>query len=77
MSRVIHALLERGDASLRPEDVGKLVAGFDTALANLGLNPNDPDTAAVAKLIIQLAKNGERDPRRLAERATEIVRRSS
>ena len=75
---VIYALLERTDASFAPEDVAKLVAGFDSALANLSLkDSNDPATAAVAKLIIQLAKNGERDPRRLADRATEIVRGSS
>jgi hypothetical protein len=78
MSEVIRELLERGDASFGPEDVAKLVAGFDSALANLALkDSNDPATAAVAKLIIQLAKNGERDPRRLADRATEIVRGSS
>ena len=34
-------------------------------------------TTAVAKLIIQLARNGERDPTRLAKRAVEIVRGSN
>jgi len=32
---------------------------------------------SVAKLIIQLAQDGERDPTRLAKRAIEIVRGSS
>jgi hypothetical protein len=40
-------------------------------------NRNDPTVTSVAKLIIQLAGNGERDPTRLAKRAIEIVRGSS
>jgi hypothetical protein len=40
-------------------------------------NRNDPATTAVAKLIIQLARDGECDPTRLAKRAIEIVHGSS
>jgi hypothetical protein len=51
---------------------------FFYALTNLDItNRNDPTTTLVAKLIIQLARNGERDPTRLAKRAIEIVRGSS
>ena len=78
MSEVIHALLEQGNVSVEPQDVAKLVAGFEITLTNLGLEGrNDPMTAQVGKLIIQLAKEGQRDPKRLAERATGIVRYSS
>src|SRR5262249_32811560 len=50
----------------------------ESALTELGLkNRNDPATTQVAKLIIQLAKDGHRDPKRLAGRATGIVRGSS
>jgi len=78
MSDAIHALLERGNVSFDPEDIAKLVAGFESALTKLGLKDrNDPATTQVAKLIIQLAKDGQRDPNRLAERATRIVRGSS
>jgi len=78
MSDVIHALLERGGVSFGPEDVAKLDTGFESALAQLGFEDrNDPAATQVAKLIIELAKDGQRDPERLAERATRIVRGSS
>jgi hypothetical protein len=39
---------------------------FEAALSKLGLvDRTDPATMAVAKLIIELAKEGERDPERL------------
>ena len=78
MSDVIHTLLECDSVSFGPEDIAKLVAGFESALTNLGLKErNDPATTQIAKLIIQLAKDGQRDPKQLAERATRIVRGSS
>jgi hypothetical protein len=78
MSDVIHTLLECDSVSFGPEDIAKLVAGFESALTNLGLKErNDLATTQVAKLIIQLAKDGQRDPKLLAERATRILRGSS
>ena len=78
MSDVIPTLLEGDSVSFGPEDIATLVAGFESALTNLGLKErNDPATTQIAKLIIQLAKGGQRDPRHLAERATRIVRGSS
>ena len=78
MSDVIYALLERDSLSIGPEDIAKLVAGFESALTKLDLKDrNDPVISLVAKLIIQLARDGERDPNRLAERTTGIVRGSS
>jgi hypothetical protein len=78
MSDAIYALIERDSLSIGPEDVAKLVAGFESALTKLDLKDrNDPVTSLVAKLIIQLAKDGERDPNRLAERVTGIVRGST
>jgi hypothetical protein len=77
MSEVIHALARR-DVSFGPEDIAVLAAGLESALTNLHItNRNDPATTAVAKLIIQLARDGECDPARLAIRAIEIVRGSS
>jgi hypothetical protein len=77
MSEVIHALA-RCDVSFGPEDIAVLAAGLESALTNLHItNRNDPATTVVAKLIIQLAKDGQRDPKHLAERATRIVRGSS
>ena len=78
MSEVIHALLEREGISFALEDSSKLVAGFESALTRLGIeNRNDPVTALVANLIIRLAKDGERDPNRLAEKVVGIVRGST
>ena len=77
MSEVIHALARR-EVSFGPEDIAVLAAGLESALTNLHItNRNDPATTAVAKLIIQLARDGECDPTRLATRAIEIVRGSS
>jgi hypothetical protein len=78
MSEVIDAPHGRGNFSFGSEDIAQLAAGLESALANLGIKDrNDPTTTLLAKLIIQLAKDGERDPTRLAERAIEIVRGSS
>ena len=75
MSEVIHALHERGDIGFGPEDIAKLITGFESALAKLGLTDrDDPARTQVAKLIIQLAKDGQRDPAGLAERASTVAR---
>jgi hypothetical protein len=77
MSEVI-APLARDGASFEPEDIALLAAGLETALRSLDItNRNDPATTLIAKLIIQIAGDGERDPTRLAKRAVEIVRGSS
>jgi hypothetical protein len=78
MSDVIQSLLGRDDVSLGAEDIAKLVAGFESTLTNLCLKDrNDPATTQIARLIIQIAKDGQRDPAALADRATRIVRGSS
>jgi hypothetical protein len=54
------------DHSFGPEDIAKMSAAFEAALCKLGLvDRTDPATTAVAKLIIEFAKVGERDPERL------------
>ena len=63
-------LILENDHSFAPEDTANLTAAFESALSKLGLvNRNDPMTTAVAKLVIQLAKEGERDPGRLCDGA--------
>ena len=48
MSDVIHRLLESDSVSFGPEDIAKLVAGFESTLANLGLKErNDPATTEI------------------------------
>jgi hypothetical protein len=54
------------DHSFGPEDIATLSAAFETALRKLGLvKRDDPATVAVATLIIEFAKTGERNPERL------------
>jgi hypothetical protein len=69
----IRAILEN-DHAFGPEDVANLAAAFDAALTRLGLvDRRDPLTTAVAKAIIQLAKGGERDPKKLCDGAVSIL----
>jgi hypothetical protein len=61
----IRSFLEH-DHSFGPEDIAKMSAAFEAALGKLGLvDRTDPATMAVAKMIIELAKQGERDAERL------------
>jgi hypothetical protein len=54
------------DHSFGPDDIAKMSAAFEAALAKLGLvDRSDPATHEVAKLIIEFAKQGECDPERL------------
>jgi hypothetical protein len=60
------------DHSFGPEDIAKLSAAFEAALGKLGLvDRTDPKTTEVAKLIIEFAKQGERDPDRLCALAVQ------
>ena len=69
-------LILENDHSFPPEDVAILTAAFEAALRQLGLvDRSDPITMTVAKRIIELAKTGERDPKRLCERAVEALRK--
>jgi hypothetical protein len=53
--------------SFDPEDIAKMSAAFEAALRKLGLaDGSDPATIVVAKLIIEFAKAGERNPERLS-----------
>lgn len=69
----IGAILEN-DRSFGPEDIANLAAAFEATLSKLGLvDRRDPMAMTVAKLIIQLAKDGERDPARLCAGALKIL----
>jgi hypothetical protein len=67
----------KDDHSFGPEDIANLTAAFEAALTKIGLTDRkDPLTTTVAKAIIQVAKNGERDPQKLCERALNILGKS-
>ena len=64
----------KNDHSFGPDDIADLTAAFEAALARLGLTDRKaPLAAAVAKAIIELAKDGERDPERLRDGALRIL----
>jgi hypothetical protein len=66
----------RNDHAFSPEEAKMLVEAFESCLQHLGLtNREDPLTAHVAKIIIQLAKEGERDPAKLCERAEAALKK--
>jgi hypothetical protein len=68
----IRAILENDHFG--PEDIANLTAAFEAALSRLGLvDRKDPMTTTVAKAIIQLAKDGERDPKKLCDGALKIL----
>jgi hypothetical protein len=51
------------DGHFAPEEIGMLVTAFEDILRDLRLvDRNDPAVALVAKRVIELARQGERDP---------------
>jgi hypothetical protein len=70
----IRFLLEYHDA-FSPEDVKILVDAYEDTLRALKLTDRkDPRGVAVAKLIIEFAKGGERDPARLRDLVLKTLR---
>jgi hypothetical protein len=61
--------------SFGPDEIDALVRAFEDTLRALRLvDRNDPAAMVVARLIVDLAKQGERDPIRLHERALRAAR---
>ncbi len=48
-----------------------MVAAYEVGLTQI--NANDPTAETLAQTIVMLAKQGERDPVRLEQRAIEII----
>jgi hypothetical protein len=76
----IHALLKQESAvattAFRPDDVKALVAAFEDACNRLKVD--DPQSAMaflIARSIIQIGKEGERNPKRLSERVIALYRK--
>jgi hypothetical protein len=60
------------DAVFPPDAVRAMVAGFEATLRELKLTDrDDPITELIARLIIDCAKDGERDPIKLRDCAME------
>jgi hypothetical protein len=56
-----------------PDDIKLLSGAFEEALRELELDRTDPATQLIAKRIIELAQQGERDPIRLREGAVKGI----
>jgi hypothetical protein len=65
----------RNEHAFSPEESRALVEAFESCLRRLGLvDREDPLTLLVAKRIVELAKEGERDPAKLCERAETSIK---
>jgi hypothetical protein len=61
-SVAIYRLLQQ--SAFGPDDTKRMGDAYELALAQLGLKDrNDPLTETVAKLIIEIAQTGEKDPK--------------
>ena len=70
----LQQLLRDQQEHFGPEDIEVLSSAFEEALHELKLvNRTDPATLLVAKRIIALAQQGERDPVRLREGAVKGI----
>ena len=67
--------LENEPSAFRPDTIAVLATAFEDTLHHLRLlDRNDPAVTLVAKRIIELARQGERDPIRLRDGAIELFR---
>jgi hypothetical protein len=63
------------EAAFDPEEVQAIVAAYETALAKLGLKDrSDPAAEMVARKMVEIARDGERDPQRLSDLVVESLR---
>jgi hypothetical protein len=71
----IRAPVESEPSTLGPDTIAVLATAFEDTLHHLRLlDRNDPAVTLVAKRIIELARQGERDPIRLRDGAIKSFR---
>jgi hypothetical protein len=71
----IQGLLKAEGAVFGPEDIKAITAAFEETLKRLNVfDRNAAMAMLVAQTTIQLAKEGERDPRRLTEKVVRFYR---
>jgi len=72
-SVAIYRLLQK--SGFGPEDTKRMGEAYALALAQLELkNRNDALTESIAKLIIEIAQTGEKDPKMICARALSLLR---
>jgi len=71
----ISVTIEHDQEVFGPDSIAALTAALEDALHQLRLTDrNDPAATIVAKRIIELARQGERDPIRLRDQAIQSLR---
>jgi len=65
-------LLHKDDHSFDPEELILLVDTFENAISDAGIDRESPTALAAARQIIEIAKQGERDPDRLRDEAIKV-----
>jgi hypothetical protein len=62
------------DAAFGPDEIAIMVAAYELGLTHINASGhNDPTAETLARKIVMLAKQGERDPDRLEQRAIEMM----
>ena len=62
------------DTAFGPDEIAIMVAAYEVGLTEINSSGhNDPAAETLAQTIVMLAKQGERDPVRLEQRAVEIM----
>ena len=71
---LFRASVENEPSAFRPDMIAVLGTALEDTLHQLGLlDRNDPKVTKLAKRIIELARQGERDPIQLRDRAIESL----
>ena len=72
-------MMKEGDGGVfDPEDIAVMATAFDRLLTDLKpVDRNDPIVKMLAKLVIELVRNGERDPERIRQEVLGRRSRSS
>jgi hypothetical protein len=62
------------DTAFGPDEIAVMVAAYEVGLTQINSSGhNDPAAETLAQTIVMLAKQGERDPVRLEQRAIRII----
>jgi hypothetical protein len=73
----IRALLDVDGAAFGPEDIKAIAAAHEMVLTRLKVEDRKSAMAfLVARTVVQIAKDGERDPQRLSERVIRVLQKA-
>jgi hypothetical protein len=68
LKTLVRLVKEEEGVVFGPEDIAVMATAFDRLLADFKLvDRNDPVVTMLAKLVIEIVRNGERDPERIRQ----------